>query len=87
MVDEPEELHSAHRSAHNSTILTGITVLFGIVWLADGGQLPTWVVSAWFLLVIPLNFYLMFMYRRRYRELLARHDNEIAHPETDRRSE
>jgi hypothetical protein len=76
MDDEPDELLSAHRAAHNSAVLTVITVLFGVIWLADGNGLPTWVVSGWFLLVIPLTLYLMFMYRRRYHALLALHDDE-----------
>ena len=81
MEDLDDELHSAHRSAQNSTILAVIAMLFGVVWLADGGQLPTWLVSGWFLLVIPLSLYLMFMSRRRYRELRSRHDEKTAHPE------
>jgi hypothetical protein len=80
MDDHPDELQSAHRSAHNSTVLTVITVLFGIVWLADSSQLPAWLVSGWFLLVIPLNLYLMFMYRRRYRVLLEQNDENPARP-------
>jgi Ca2+/Na+ antiporter len=81
MDDRDDELQSAHRSAQNSTILTVITVLFGIVWLAEGGRLPTWLVSGWFLLVIPLTLYLMFMYRRRYRALLTHHEEKPAHPD------
>jgi len=80
MDDHSDELQSAHRSAHNSTVLTVITVLFGVVWLADSGELPAWLVSSWFLLVIPLNLYLMFMYRRRYRALLESANENPAHP-------
>ena len=82
MDDRTDELETAHRSAHNSTVLTVITVLFGIVWLADGGQLPSWLVSGWFLLVILLNLYLMFMFRRRYRHLLENDDEKPARPDS-----
>ena len=78
MTDEPEDLpealHDAHRAASNSAVLLAITLAFGAVALADLDRIPTWIVSAWFVLVIPLNLYLMFMYRRRYRQLLAMHE-------------
>jgi hypothetical protein len=78
--DLPEALHDAHRAASNSAVLLVITIAFGAVALSDLDRVPTWIVSIWFVLVIPLNLYLMFMYRRRYRHLLAMHD---AHPPRD----
>ena len=72
--DLPEALNDAHRASSNSAVLLAITIAFGAVALTDLSTVPTWLVSIWFVLVIPLNLYLMFMYRRRYRHLLAMHD-------------
>ena len=74
--DLPEALDDAHRAANNSVVLLAITIAFGVVALADLDRVPAWIVSVWFVLVIPLNLYLMFMYRRRYRHLLDMHDGE-----------
>lgn len=72
--DLPEALHDAHRASTNSAVLTVITILFGVVWLADLDRIPTWIVSIWFVFVIPLNLYLLFMYRHRYHALLEMHE-------------
>jgi hypothetical protein len=80
MTDEPEDLpealHDAQRASTNSAVLTVITILFGVVWLADLDRIPAWIVSVWFIFVIPLNLYLLFMYRRRYRTLREMHDGD-----------
>jgi len=82
--DLPEALHDAHRSASNSAVLLAITIAFGAVALSDLDRVPTWIVSAWFVLVIPLNLYLMFMYRRRYRHLLEMHEGDAPRDAGDR---
>ncbi|WP_411698707.1 hypothetical protein [Conyzicola sp.] len=68
--DREEALHDAHRSSTNSAVLLAITIAFAAVALADPDRIPSWIVSAWFVIVIPLNLYLLFMYRRRYHHLL-----------------
>lgn len=73
--DLPEALHDAHRASTNSALLTVVTIAFGVVWLAGLETIPTWLVSVWFVLVIPLNLYLLFMNRRRYRVLREMHDD------------
>lgn len=80
--DLPEALDDAHRAASNSAVLLAVTLVFGAVALADLTRIPTWIVSAWFVVVVPLSLYLMFMYRRRYRQLLALHEQRS--PRTDR---
>ncbi|GAB3606033.1 hypothetical protein GCM10027413_14420 [Conyzicola nivalis] len=83
VTDEPEDLdealHDAHRASSNSAVMLAISIAFGAVALADPGRIPVWLVSAWFVIVIPLTLYLMFMFRRRYRHLLdsgaARHND------------
>jgi len=82
--DLPEALHDAHRASSNSAVLLAITIAFGAVALADLDRVPTWIVSGWFVVVIPLNLYLMFMYRRRYRHLLEMHDGEPPRDGADR---
>jgi hypothetical protein len=72
--DLPEALHDAHRAATNSALLTVVTVAFGLVAIAGLEEIPTWIVSVWFVIVIPLNLYLMFMNRRRYHALLEMRD-------------
>jgi hypothetical protein len=79
MAEEPEELGDAHRASMNSAVLTAITLVFGVIWLIDRDELPSWLVSAWFIVVIPLNLYLMFMYRRRYRLLREAQDESLTH--------
>lgn len=69
MTEEPDDLRDAHRSSTNAATLTLITIVFGVVWLADRGAIPTWLISMWFVLIIPLNLFLMFMYRRRYHAM------------------
>lgn len=71
--DTPEALKDAHRASTNSVVLLAITIAFGIVALAELDRIATWIVSVWFVFVIPLNLYLTFMYRRRYRHLLEMH--------------
>ena len=73
--DLPEALHDAHRASTNSALLTALTIVFGIVWIAGLETIPTWLVSVWFVLVIPLNLYLLFVHRRRYRVLREMHDH------------
>jgi hypothetical protein len=68
--DLDDALHDAHRASSNSAVLLAITIAFGVVAIADPDRIPAWVVSAWFALVIPLNLFLMFAFRRRYRHLL-----------------
>jgi len=82
--DLPEALNDAHRAASNSAVLLAITIAFGVVALADLDRVPAWIVSAWFVLVIPLNLYLLFMYRRRYRHLLEMHDGQTPRDGTER---
>jgi hypothetical protein len=82
--DLPEALSDAHRAAANSAVLLAITIAFGVVALADLDRVPAWLVSAWFVLVIPLNLYLLFMYRRRYRQLIEMHDGESPRGRADR---
>lgn len=74
--DLPERLRDAQRASTNSAVVTVITILFGVVWLADRDSIPTWIVSGWFIVVIPLNLYLLAMNRRRYRNLKDQHDGE-----------
>ncbi|GAB2448854.1 fatty acid desaturase [Conyzicola lurida] len=74
--DLPEALSDAHRAATNSALLTVVTLAFGFIALSGLEQIPTWIVSVWFVLVIPLNLYLMFMNRRRYRTLREMHDHD-----------
>jgi len=78
--DLPEALHDAHRASNSSALLTVITIAFGVIWLTGLETIPTWLVSVWFVLVIPLNLYLMFMYRRRYRVLREMHDDVTPGP-------
>ena len=86
MTDEPEDLpealHDAHRAASNSVVLLAITIAFGVVALTDLERVPTWIVSAWFVVVIPLNLLLMFVYRRRHRHLLAMYNNQTPRDRT-----
>ena len=81
--DLPEALRDAHRASTNSALLTVVTIAFGVVWLTGLETIPTWIVSVWFVLVIPLNLYLLFMYRRRYHVLREMHDDST--PETSER--
>ena len=78
--DDDAELRGAHRSSNNAAVLTVISVAFGLLWLADSQSLPPWMVSVWFLLVRPLNLYLLFIYRRRYRLLRELHDGGAPGP-------
>jgi membrane protein DedA with SNARE-associated domain len=74
MTPEPDELHDARRSSTNAAVLTLITIAFGVVWLVDPG-IPSWVASLWFIVVIPLNLFLLYSARKRYRLLRERaHD-------------
>jgi hypothetical protein len=82
--DLPEALNDAHRAAANSAVLLAITIAFGAVALADLDRVPAWLVSAWFVIVIPLNLYLLFMYRRRYRHLVEMHDGQSPRGGADR---
>ena len=81
--DLPEALHDAHRASTNSALLTVVTIAFGVVWLTGLETIPTWIVSVWFVVVIPLNLYLLFMYRKRYHALRELHDDSA--PETSER--
>jgi hypothetical protein len=68
--DLDDALHDAHRASSNSVVLVAITVAFGVVAFAEPSRLPAWVISAWFIVVIPLTLLLMFVHRRRYRHAL-----------------
>ncbi|MCU1424442.1 MAG: hypothetical protein JWM51_733 [Microbacteriaceae bacterium] len=70
---EADELQDAHHASSNSAMITVLTIAFGVIWLAERDSMPSWLISVWFVFVIPLSLFLMFMYRRRYRALLELH--------------
>jgi uncharacterized protein (DUF983 family) len=70
---DADELEDAHHASSNSAMITVLTVAFGVIWLSERENLPTWLISVWFIFVIPLSLFLMFMYRRRYRALRELH--------------
>lgn len=67
--EHEQQLHDAHRASHNAVVLMVITVAFGFVWVAELDRIPTAVAAFWFIVAIPLSLYLVYVYRRRYREL------------------
>jgi preprotein translocase subunit SecG len=79
MTDDADELHDARRSSTNAAVLTAITIAFGFVWLADSENVPHWLASLWFVVVIPLNLFLLYSARKRYRLLRQAHEQHGDH--------
>jgi uncharacterized membrane protein YkgB len=67
--EHEQQLHDAHRASHNAVVLMVITIAFGFVWVAELDRIPTIVAAFWFIVAIPVSLYLVYVYRRRYREL------------------
>jgi Flp pilus assembly protein TadB len=67
--EHEQQLHDAHRASHNAVVLMVITVAFGFVWVAELDRIPALVAGFWFIVAIPVSLYLVYVYRRRYREL------------------
>jgi uncharacterized membrane protein YkgB len=83
--EHEQQLHDAHRASHNAVVLMVITVAFGFIWLAELERIPTVVAALWFIVAVPLSLYLVYVYRRRYRELRDHPPAVVPVREGDRR--
>jgi Flp pilus assembly protein TadB len=67
--DHQQEVDDALHSSRNAAVLCAIAVAFGVLWVTELDGIPTWFAALWFIVVIPLNLYLVYSSRRRYRRL------------------